>query len=97
MHVSLSFAKVVGSKAQISLKSEWNYSVKSVLHSTEPANYRSSYTAEAKEIADLGLAMYRSAGIIIIIIIVAGSFSIIVFKRISLTYSGVCVVMLTNK
>ena len=94
MHVSLSFAKVVGSKAQISLKSEWNYSVKSVLHSTEPANYRSSYTAEAKEIADLGLAMYRSAGIIII---VAGSFSVIVFKRISLTYSGVCVVMLTNK
>jgi hypothetical protein len=68
MHVSLSFAKVVGSKAQISLKSEWNYSVKSVLHSTEPANYRSSYTAEAKEIADLGLAMYRSAGIIIIIV-----------------------------
>jgi hypothetical protein len=39
---------------------------------TEPANYRGSYITEAKEIADIEIAMYRSAGIIIL----AGSLSI---------------------
>jgi hypothetical protein len=40
---------------------------------SEPANYADSYTTEAKEIAaDIEIAMYRSAGIIIL----AGSLSI---------------------
>jgi hypothetical protein len=39
---------------------------------SEPANYAGSYTTEAKEIADIEIAMYRSAGIIIL----AGSLSI---------------------
>jgi hypothetical protein len=36
--------------------------VKSVLESTEPANYRGSYTARWKEIADIEIAMYENAG-----------------------------------
>ena len=32
---------------------------------TEPANYRGSYTAEAKEMADIEITMHRNAGNVI--------------------------------
>jgi hypothetical protein len=60
MHVSLSFAKVVGSKVQISLKSEWNYSVKSVvLHSTEPALISVLLVDSFKKIGDIERIGYK--------------------------------------
>jgi hypothetical protein len=34
------------------------------LDSTEPADYRDSYTTTSKEIVDIEIAMYRNAGII---------------------------------
>jgi hypothetical protein len=33
---------------------------------TEPANYRGSYTTVSKEIVDIEIAMYQSAGTIVI-------------------------------
>jgi hypothetical protein len=36
------------------------------LHPTEPANYRGSYTTVSKEIVDIEIAMYQSAGTIVI-------------------------------
>jgi len=35
------------------------------LDSTEPANYRGSYTTKSKEIVDIEIAMYQSAGMVI--------------------------------
>jgi hypothetical protein len=35
---------------QIPLKSEWNYSVKSVLDCTEPVNFTSAYISPMKEV-----------------------------------------------
>jgi hypothetical protein len=36
-----------------------------VLDSTEPINYRSSYTTASKEIVDIEITMYQTAGTIV--------------------------------
>ena len=42
----------------------WNYSVKSVLNSTEPANYTGSNTNVPKQLVAVEISMLQSAGII---------------------------------
>jgi hypothetical protein len=43
----------------------WNYWVKSVTDSTEPANYRSSYSSASNEVVDIKITMCQSASTIV--------------------------------